>query len=111
MEATARNPLRSDDVVRGHRGGIWTAQRSARRRRANGANPIPIIIPCHRVIGADGTLTGFGGGLPLKQALLELEGAIPPPEPTFVMTPGYWVWKVHPVENRLPASVVPVTVI
>ncbi len=52
--------------------------------RANGANPIPIIIPCHRVIGADGTLTGFGGGLPLKQALLELEGAIPPPEPTLL---------------------------
>ncbi len=49
--------------------------------RANGANPIPIIIPCHRVIGADGTLTGFGGGLPLKRALLELEGAIPPPDP------------------------------
>jgi methylated-DNA-[protein]-cysteine S-methyltransferase len=49
--------------------------------RANGANPIPIIIPCHRVIGADGTLTGFGGGLALKQALLELEGAIAPPEP------------------------------
>jgi methylated-DNA-[protein]-cysteine S-methyltransferase len=49
--------------------------------RANGANPIPVIIPCHRVIGADGTLTGFGGGLPLKRALLELEGAIAPPEP------------------------------
>lgn len=49
--------------------------------RANGANPIPIIIPCHRVIGNDGQLTGFGGGLPLKQALLELEGAIPPPPP------------------------------
>lgn len=49
--------------------------------RANGANPIPIVIPCHRVIGADGTLTGFGGGLPLKAALLELEGAIAPPEP------------------------------
>ncbi|HTV92679.1 MAG TPA: methylated-DNA--[protein]-cysteine S-methyltransferase [Verrucomicrobiae bacterium] len=49
--------------------------------RANGANPIPIIIPCHRVIGADGTLTGFGGGLPLKRALLELEGAIRPPDP------------------------------
>ena len=49
--------------------------------RANGANPIPIIIPCHRVIGADGTLTGFGGGLPLKRALLELEGAIAPPHP------------------------------
>jgi len=50
--------------------------------RANGANPIPIIIPCHRVIGMDGQLTGFGGGLPLKQSLLELEGAIPPPDPT-----------------------------
>lgn len=43
--------------------------------RANGSNPIPIIIPCHRVIGADGSLTGFGGGLPLKQYLLHLEGA------------------------------------
>ena len=41
---------------------------------ANGANPIPIIIPCHRVIGNDGSLTGFGGGLPLKKRLLELEG-------------------------------------
>ena len=43
---------------------------------ANGRNPIPIIIPCHRVIGADGSLTGFGGGLPTKRFLLELEGAI-----------------------------------
>ncbi len=41
---------------------------------ANGANPISIIVPCHRVIGADGTLTGFGGGLPAKQTLLALEG-------------------------------------
>jgi len=40
---------------------------------ANGRNPIPIVIPCHRVIGADGTLTGYAGGLPRKQALLELE--------------------------------------
>jgi methylated-DNA-[protein]-cysteine S-methyltransferase len=51
--------------------------------RANGANPIPIVIPCHRVIGTDGTLTGYGGGLPLKRALLELEGAIAPPSPGF----------------------------
>lgn len=43
--------------------------------RANGRNPIPIIIPCHRVVGYDGALVGFGGGLPLKEKLLELEGA------------------------------------
>src|ERR1700734_687738 len=40
---------------------------------ANGSNPIPIIIPCHRVIGSDGDLTGFGGGLPVKKKLLALE--------------------------------------
>jgi methylated-DNA-[protein]-cysteine S-methyltransferase len=40
---------------------------------ANGKNPVSIILPCHRVIGADGTLTGFGGGLVTKQALLDLE--------------------------------------
>jgi methylated-DNA-[protein]-cysteine S-methyltransferase len=40
---------------------------------ANGRNPISIVIPCHRVIGANGTLTGYGGGLPRKQALLALE--------------------------------------
>lgn len=41
---------------------------------ANGRNPLPVILPCHRVIGADGRLTGFGGGLPLKKFLLDLEG-------------------------------------
>lgn len=41
---------------------------------ANGANPIAIIVPCHRVIGANGKLTGFGGGLDVKQHLLALEG-------------------------------------
>ena len=40
---------------------------------ANGANPIPIVIPCHRVIGSNGKLTGFGGGLPVKELLLKLE--------------------------------------
>jgi methylated-DNA-[protein]-cysteine S-methyltransferase len=42
---------------------------------ANGENPISIIVPCHRVIGADGRLTGFGGGLAKKKKLLDLEGA------------------------------------
>jgi methylated-DNA-[protein]-cysteine S-methyltransferase len=42
--------------------------------RANGANPIPIVVPCHRVIGSDGSLTGFGGGLEAKSRLLEIEG-------------------------------------
>jgi methylated-DNA-[protein]-cysteine S-methyltransferase len=42
---------------------------------ANGANPLPIIVPCHRVIGSNGSLTGFGGGLDVKRKLLELEGA------------------------------------
>ncbi|MNI30031.1 Methylated-DNA--protein-cysteine methyltransferase [compost metagenome] len=41
---------------------------------ANGQNPIPVIVPCHRVIGANGTLTGYRGGLKLKQELLVLEG-------------------------------------
>lgn len=44
--------------------------------RANATNPISIVLPCHRVIGSDGSLTGYGGGLPAKRALLELEGAL-----------------------------------
>src|SRR5690242_19329457 len=45
---------------------------------ANGQNPLPLVLPCHRVIGADGSLTGFGGGLATKRFLLEHEGAILP---------------------------------
>ena len=45
---------------------------------ANGLNPLPIVLPCHRVIGANGSLTGFGGGLRVKRFLLEHEGALLP---------------------------------
>ena len=50
-------------------------QKSASRAvgLANGSNPLPIVIPCHRVIGANGKLTGYGGGLPMKERLLALE--------------------------------------
>ncbi|MCC7365767.1 MAG: methylated-DNA--[protein]-cysteine S-methyltransferase [Dehalococcoidia bacterium] len=44
---------------------------------AMGKNPVPLWLPCHRVVASDGTLHGFGGGLAMKQALLELEGALP----------------------------------
>ena len=49
---------------------------------ANGANPIPIIVPCHRVVGSDGTLTGYAGGLEMKRALLRHEARVP-----LVLTP------------------------
>ncbi len=46
---------------------------------ANGRNPVPIVLPCHRVIGASGSLTGYAGGLDRKRRLLELEGALESP--------------------------------
>ena len=48
---------------------------------ANGRNPIPIVIPCHRVVGSDGSLTGFGGGLDVKRRLLALEARYRSPGP------------------------------
>jgi methylated-DNA-[protein]-cysteine S-methyltransferase len=48
---------------------------------AVGATPIPIIVPCHRVVGSDGSLTGYGGGLPRKRALLDLETGVLPLAP------------------------------
>ena len=67
-------------------GGTWSYADLARRigrpaairavGAANGRNPIPIVIPCHRVIGTNGRLVGFGGGLPVKQWLLQLEGCL-----------------------------------
>jgi methylated-DNA-[protein]-cysteine S-methyltransferase len=58
---------------------VWSQLRLGRSKAsravgaANGRNPIPIVIPCHRVVGADGSLTGFGGGLEIKRQLLALE--------------------------------------
>lgn len=44
--------------------------------RANAQNPLPLVVPCHRVVGADGSLIGYGGGVALKKKLLRLEGAL-----------------------------------
>jgi methylated-DNA-[protein]-cysteine S-methyltransferase len=56
--------------------------------RANGANPIVILIPCHRVIGSDRSLVGYGGGLDMKEYLLRLEGMLPkgPLQPALPLT-------------------------
>jgi methylated-DNA-[protein]-cysteine S-methyltransferase len=56
--------------------GLPTAARAV--GAANGANPLPIVVPCHRVIGADNSLTGFGGGLPTKRFLLAHEARLSP---------------------------------
>ena len=69
---------------------------------ANGANPVCIVLPCHRVIGADGSLTGFGGGLPVKQWLLDHEAQILSTR-TIVSTPP---WPLRqPVQTRLSMPV------
>jgi methylated-DNA-[protein]-cysteine S-methyltransferase len=64
---------------------------------ANGRNPIPIIIPCHRVIGANGSLTGFGGGLAIKRRLLELEARY---RQALVGRSGADKWKQTVVESQ-----------
>ena len=57
----------------------WIGRPAATRAvgAANGRNPLPIVVPCHRVIGANGSLTGFGGGLSIKRRLLDLEAGSP----------------------------------
>jgi methylated-DNA-[protein]-cysteine S-methyltransferase len=69
---------------------------------ANGANPVCIVLPCHRVIGADGSLTGFGGGLPVKQWLLDHEAQVLSTR-TIVSNPP---WPLRqPVQTRLSMPV------
>ena len=69
---------------------------------ANGANPVCIVLPCHRVIGANGSLTGFGGGLPTKQWLLDHEAHVVATR-TIVSTPQ-WPQR-QPVQTRLSMPV------
>ena len=70
----AGDPVRRDDLVRRARPPDRAARRASRAvGLANGRNPVGIIVPCHRVIGADGALTGYGGGIDRKRALLDLE--------------------------------------
>jgi len=68
---------------------------------ANGANPVCIVLPCHRVIGADGSLTGFGGGLPTKQWLLDHEASVL--ASSSVSTPE-WPYQ-QPLQTRLSMPV------
>jgi len=69
-----------------YRSDVEPYQRARAVGSANGRNPVAIIVPCHRVIGADGSLTGYGGGLQRKQALLDLEQGVVSglgPDPTW----------------------------
>jgi methylated-DNA-[protein]-cysteine S-methyltransferase len=60
----------------------WVAAKAGHPRAARAVgrvmatNPLPLVVPCHRVVGSNGTLTGYGGGLPMKEALLRAEGAL-----------------------------------
>ena len=71
LEKIAYGETASYGAVAGRLGMTNAASRAV--GLANGRNPIPIVVPCHRVIGANGTLTGYAGGLERKQQLLELE--------------------------------------
>ena len=79
--------------------GIPTAARAL--GAANGANPVCIVLPCHRVIGADGSLTGFGGGLPVKQWLLDHEARV---VASNILSTAQWPHQ-QPMQTRLSMPV------
>ncbi|HEX9096471.1 MAG TPA: methylated-DNA--[protein]-cysteine S-methyltransferase [Candidatus Dormibacteraeota bacterium] len=80
--------------------GIPTAARAV--GAANGANPVCIVLPCHRVIGANGSLTGFGGGLPVKQWLLDHEAEVL--TTLTIVSNSQWPTR-QPVQTRLSMPV------
>ena len=76
LEELGRVPYGADDDLR-HPCAKVGAPRAARAvGTVMNRNPIPIVLPCHRVVGANGSLTGYAGGLDLKERLLRLEGAL-----------------------------------
>jgi methylated-DNA-[protein]-cysteine S-methyltransferase len=68
---------------------------------ANGKNPVSIVLPCHRVIGANGALTGFGGGLPVKSALLDFEAAVVAADAPVPFPPVVESAPTRPPQSRL----------
>jgi methylated-DNA-[protein]-cysteine S-methyltransferase len=78
LEATAEIPFGQVSTYGAVAAQAGNAKASRAAGRALGANPIPIVVPCHRVIGAGGRLTGYTGGLHRKVALLEIEGVVLP---------------------------------
>ncbi|HEX4718973.1 MAG TPA: methylated-DNA--[protein]-cysteine S-methyltransferase [Thermoleophilaceae bacterium] len=78
MACADGDPVRRDDQLRRARAPHRPAGARPRGRTANGQNPIAVIVPCHRVIGSNGKLVGYGGGLENKQLLLDLERGIVP---------------------------------
>ena len=75
LEATAEIPFGRVSTYGAVAAQAGNPKASRAAGRALGANPIPIVVPCHRVVGASGKLTGYAGGLHRKEALLALEGA------------------------------------
>jgi len=79
--------------------------------RAMAANPLPIVVPCHRVIGSGGSLRGFGGGLDLKRRLLEMEGALRRPPGREIQSSGTVVqWSASEGEKAMHRFVLPIVI-
>ena len=78
LEATARIPFGSVSTYKRVAADAGSPRGFRAAGNALGSNPLPIIVPCHRVLRSGGALGGYGGGIEVKQTLLELEGALGP---------------------------------